>query len=78
MCFAVPLRLTVVEGARGVVSNAGIDLEIRLDLLENPRVGEYVLVHAGYAIQLMEESEAAENIALIEEMIAASGEPPRG
>ena len=69
MCFAVPLRLMEVEGTTGTCLMSDVKIEVRLDLLENARPGDYVLVHAGFAIQLMDEEEAGKTIDMINGML---------
>jgi hydrogenase expression/formation protein HypC len=65
MCLAVPYVIKKIseDGSALAVSN-GVELEIRLDLIENPALEDTVLVHAGFAIQKLNEKESAELIAL--------------
>jgi len=76
MCFAVPLRLLEVDGSAGVCMMSGVSIEVRLDLLEDARPGDYVLVHAGFAIQLLDEDEAETTISMIGEMLEKSEREP--
>lgn len=71
MCLAVPMRLARVEGTRGLVEVEGVRREVRLDLLERVEVGDWVLVHAGFAIQVLDEAAAAETLELLRAL-----EPP--
>jgi len=64
MCVAVPMRVDSVEGRRGVVSSSGVELEVGLDLVDEVAVGDYVIVHAGFAIQVLPEDEARERLAI--------------
>ena len=72
MCLAVPYVIKKIseDGAALAVSN-GIEAEIRLDLIEGPILGDTVLVHAGFAIQKLDEKESIELTALWEEIRAA-------
>ena len=72
MCLAVPYVIKEIsrDGSALAVSN-GVEVEIRLDLIENPALGDTVLVHAGFAIQKLNERESAELIALWEELYQA-------
>jgi len=70
MCLAVPMQLESVDGAGGSVRSGGVRMDVRLDLLEQPQVGDWVLVHAGYAIAVLDEAEAAETLALLGEALA--------
>ncbi len=69
MCLAIPARVTIVEGDKAKVDfGEGVLREINVSLVE-PRVGDYVLVHAGYAIQKMDERDALETLALWNEIL---------
>jgi hydrogenase expression/formation protein HypC len=70
MCLAIPMRVIEVDGSRGVVESSGVRYEIRLDLVGDVRIDEFVLVHAGYAIQVMDEEAAAEQLALLEPLLS--------
>ncbi|OPY68561.1 MAG: Hydrogenase isoenzymes formation protein HypC [Syntrophorhabdus sp. PtaU1.Bin002] len=67
------MRLETVAGTRGAVAVDGVRRDVRLDLVEGARPGDWVLVHAGFAIQLLDETAAAETLALLGELLA---EPP--
>lgn len=70
MCLAIPARIMVVEGDKAKVDfGEGVLREVNVSLVE-PRVGDYVLVHAGYAIQKMDEKDALETLALWNEILA--------
>ncbi|HHT9126116.1 MAG TPA: HypC/HybG/HupF family hydrogenase formation chaperone [Candidatus Brocadiia bacterium] len=62
------MKLIKNNGVTGVAELGGLEREIGLQLLENVKVGDYVIVHAGYAIQKLDEKEAAETVALLEGM----------
>ncbi len=68
MCLAVPMKLIKIEGSQGVVELEGVNRTIGLDLLENPQVGDYVIVHAGYAIETLDQDEAEKTIALFRQL----------
>ena len=77
MCLAIPMRVTEIEGDPedftssqiATVDAGGISKEVRLDVVDRwPAVGDYVIVHAGFAIHALEEAEAKENIALLQQM----------
>ena len=74
MCLAIPMQLTDIQGPQGTVNTGGVSCDIRLDLVEAPRVGDYVLVHAGYAIAVLDEAEAQETLALLTELGALGPE----
>lgn len=66
MCLAVPMRVIGVEGSEAEVEQGGTRLRVRVDLVSDVRVGSYVLVHAGFAIQTLDEQEAIETLRLLE------------
>ncbi len=67
MCLAVPCELVEREGPWGQVALGESKLRVRLDLLDEVSLGDYVLVHAGFAIERLDESEALETLRLLEE-----------
>ena len=77
MCLAVPMKVEKVEGNPddftknqiATVAMEGISKQVRLDVVDRwPQVGDYVIVHAGFAIHSLVEEEAKRNIALIKEL----------
>lgn len=68
MCLALPMKLIKRDGSRAMGEAGGITREIRLDFLPEAEQGDYVMVHAGFAIQRMTEEEALENVKLLEEI----------
>lgn len=68
MCLAIPLKIVEINGKEAVGERSGIKRKIRLDFIENPKIGEYVIVHAGFAIERMDEKTAEENISAAEEV----------
>lgn len=71
MCLAVPMCLESVAENRGVVAVEGVRRSVRLDLVPQARTGDWVLVHAGFAIQVMDEAAAEETLELLRELEAA-------
>ena len=71
MCLAIPLRLAEINGMEAVAETDGIRRKIRVDFIPEPRVGDYVIVHAGFAIERMREEQALENLAAIREVADA-------
>jgi hydrogenase expression/formation protein HypC len=72
MCLAIPARVTEINEGVGRVELAGVVREVSFMLLPDARVGDYVLLHAGYALQKVDEAEAEETIRLLAE-IAETG-----
>ena len=69
MCLAVPGKIAEIAGRTARVDyGGGLVREAALDLLKDAKVGDYVLVHAGYAITRLDEAEAEETLRIIREM----------
>lgn len=71
MCLAIPARVMRVEGSKAQVDfGEGVLREVNVTLV-NAKVGDYVLVHAGYAIETVDEKDALETLRLWNEILAA-------
>ena len=69
MCLAIPARVMSVKGEKAQVDfGEGVLRDVNVTLVD-AKVGEYVLVHAGYAIQKMDEKDAKETLALWNEIL---------
>ncbi len=68
MCLAVPGKIEAIEGLTASVQVGGVVVRARLDLVDDVQVGDYVLVHAGFAINKMDAAEAEETLALLGEV----------
>ena len=62
MCLAVPLKIVEIDGNNAVGEVEGLRRKMRLDFIKEPRLGEYVIVHAGFAIERLPEKQALEDI----------------
>ena len=71
MCLAVPAKVLDIAGSVARVSVNGVEREASLMLLHEAKLGDYVLVHAGCAMQIVEEKDAEETYALLAEMKGA-------
>ncbi len=58
MCLAVPLKLIEIKGSTAIAEAMGVSREIRVDFIRDPQPGEYVIVHAGFAIERMSAQQA--------------------
>ena len=58
MCLAIPLKLLEIHGADAIGEAGGMKRAVRVDFLPNARVGDYVMVHAGFAIEKVDEEQA--------------------
>ncbi|HUV07688.1 MAG TPA: HypC/HybG/HupF family hydrogenase formation chaperone [Spirochaetia bacterium] len=69
MCLAVPLEISrIVSEDKALVNLGDTTLEINISFLEDPKPGDYVIVHAGFAIQTLDLEEAQERLSLFREM----------
>ncbi len=68
MCLAVPLKLVEINGKEAVGESLGMRRSVRVDFIENPQIGDYVIVHAGFAIERLPEEQALEDIEAWEEV----------
>lgn len=68
MCLAVPLRITAIDGELATVEMGGVMRQVSLVLTPEAHMGDYVLVHTGFAISLLNPEEARETLALFAEL----------
>ena len=69
MCLAIPAQVVELrDGDNAVVDLAGVRKEISLSLVENVALGDYVIVHVGYALNKLDPEEAAKTLALFAEL----------
>lgn len=71
MCLAIPSRIIKIENNMATIDVEGVQREASLLLLEDARVGDYVIIHAGFAIQRLDEAAARETLDLLREAVAA-------
>ena len=70
MCLAVPMKVVSLDGDMAVCELDNVRREASMAMIENPKVGDFVLIHAGFAIEKLNEKEAEENLVLFRDMIA--------
>ena len=63
MCLAVPLKLIEIKGKTAIGEAMGVSREIRVDFIRDPKPGEYVIVHAGFAIERLSQQQAELDLA---------------
>lgn len=68
MCLAVPMKVTSRDDLTGIAEMVGVKKELSFMMLPEAKVGDYVIVHAGFAIQILNEDEAEKSLALFREM----------
>ena len=69
MCLAIPAQITEKpKDNQAIVDILGVTRSVSLDLLPDAKVGDWVLVHAGFGIEIIDEKDAKETIDLIEQL----------
>lgn len=69
MCLGVPVKVIEKKEKEGVAEFKGVKRKISLELLDEVSVGDYVILHAGFAIQKLDKKEALKTLRLFEELI---------
>jgi hydrogenase expression/formation protein HypC len=69
MCLAIPSKITRIENNMATIDVDGIQRQASLLLLEDAAVGDYVIVHAGFAIQKLDEAAALETLSLLRQAV---------
>ena len=73
MCLAVPLKLVEINGKDAVGEALGMRRSVRVDFIPDPKIGDYVIVHAGFAIERLPEEQAMDDLETWEELQHALG-----
>ena len=69
MCLAVPLEISkIISDEKALVKQGDTTLEINISLLEKPKPGDFVIVHAGFGIEVLDLEEAHERLNLFRQM----------
>lgn len=72
MCLAIPVRVISIAGDEAITDIGGVKRTVSIALTPEVKVGDYVLLHTGYAIGIVDESEAKETLKLLEEIVSLS------
>ena len=70
MCLAIPSKVISIENGMATIDVDGVQRSASMMLLEDAAVGDYVIVHAGFAIQKLDEAAAEESLKLMREAAA--------
>ena len=68
MCLALPMKINKINGTVARCEAGGLSQDIRIVFIRGGKPGDYLMVHAGFAIERMTEKEALENMKLLEEL----------
>jgi hydrogenase expression/formation protein HypC len=72
MCLAVPVKIVSIDGDEAETEIAGVRRRVSIVLTPEAKVGDYVLLHTGYAIGVIDKAEAEETLKLLEEIASLS------
>ncbi len=68
MCLAVPGEVLSISGSRALINTMGVKKEVSIALVEDVKIGDYLIIHAGCAISKIDEQEALETLKLFKEL----------
>jgi hydrogenase expression/formation protein HypC len=71
MCLAIPAQVKSIEGQQAIVEIGGVTRRASIQLTPEVKVGDYVLLHTGYAINIIDPTEAEETLKLLKELSEA-------
>lgn len=77
MCLAIPTKIVAIEGERAIGEVGGVQREISIVMTPGVKAGDYVIVHAGFAIQVLDKTAAEETRAIFEQMAQRVSEQQR-
>jgi hydrogenase expression/formation protein HypC len=72
MCLAIPVKIVSIDGDAAETEIAGVRRRVSIALTPEAKVGDYVLLHTGYSIGVIDEAEAKETLKLLEEIASLS------
>lgn len=76
MCLAIPSRIVSIDGDTAIIDVDGVQRQASVMLLNDIKTGDYVIVHAGFAIHKLDEASALESLQLMREIFAPNTEEP--
>ncbi|MFC1667560.1 HypC/HybG/HupF family hydrogenase formation chaperone [Candidatus Omnitrophota bacterium] len=68
MCLGIPMKILKIQDDRAIVSAGRVEQKIAINFLRNPAIGDYVIVHAGFAIEKLDPEKAEETLRMLEEL----------
>lgn len=77
MCLAVPMKvIELIPPDNALVEMDGISIEVSLSLVGEVKIGEYVIVHTGFAIEILDQEEAEKTLSVFDEIAAVGKNYP--
>lgn len=77
MCLGIPMKIVSKDGDQAVVDLGGVERRVSVQLVGDVAPGDYVIVHAGFAIEKLDEADALQTLGLIEAMLEAEDQEAR-
>ncbi|MBA7693790.1 Hydrogenase maturation factor HypC [subsurface metagenome] len=74
MCLAIPALIKSIDGQKAEADAGGVRRKVSLWLTPDAKVGDYVLLHTGYAINIIDKAEAEETLRLLQELVSHNEE----
>ncbi|MDD5427832.1 MAG: HypC/HybG/HupF family hydrogenase formation chaperone [Candidatus Omnitrophica bacterium] len=68
MCLGIPMKVIKIDGDDGVVESGGLRKKANFSLMKTARPGDYILMHAGFAIEKLKESEARKTLRALKDL----------
>ena len=68
MCLGIPMKAVKIDGDDGIVESGGLRKKANFSLMRNVRPGDYILLHAGFAIEKVKEGEARKTLKALREI----------
>lgn len=68
MCLGIPMKVIKIDGDEGIVESGGLRKKANFSLMKSAKPGDYILLHAGFAIEKVKESEAKKTIKLLKNL----------
>ena len=62
MCLGIPMKVVKIDGDEGIVESGGLKKRANFSLMKSAKPGDYILLHAGFAIEKIKESEAKKTL----------------
>ncbi len=68
MCLGIPMKILKIDGDKAIVGAGGVERRIAVNFLSSPKIGDYVIVHAGFAIERIDHEKAEETLRILREL----------
>lgn len=78
MCLAIPMEIKSIDGDMATCEMDGVSINTSISLVPQAKIGDYAIIHAGFAIELLDEKEAMETLKLLNEVEEAYREDQEG